>query len=106
MSTTLYVKSAQNSSTILHLIKSTIDNEIVKLELAVKIADKHLKPFEEKYQISSDYFISHLAAEDLEGGDDEYVRWAGEYQLKQRLLQKLEQLREIEYDHSGVLQSH
>ena len=33
-----------------------------------------------------------MAAEDLEGGDDEYITWAGEYQLMQRLEQKLGQL--------------
>ncbi len=106
MSTTLYVKSTRNQRSVLHLVKSTIDAEMIKLKLAMKMADTRLKPFEDKYQVSSDYFITHLAAEDLEGGDDEYVSWAGEYRLKQRLAQKLEQLKEIDYDYPGVLHAH
>ena len=105
MSTTLYVKSDLKVSNILYLVKSTIDAEIAKLTLAIEIADKRLRPFEEKYGVSSDYFIAHFAAEDLDGRDDEYVSWAGEYQLKQKLLQKLQQLREIEYADSDVFQS-
>jgi hypothetical protein len=45
-----------------------------------------------------------MVAEDLQGGDDEYVQWAGEYRLAQRLREKLHRLREIEYSDSGVLQ--
>jgi len=44
-----------------------------------------------------------MAVEDLEGGDDEYVRWAGEYKLIQRLQEKLQQLLEIEYGDSSLL---
>jgi len=53
--------------------------------------------------VPSDYFIKNMAAEDLEGGDDEYISWAGEYELKQRLMKKLCHLQEIEYDNSEVL---
>jgi hypothetical protein len=45
-----------------------------------------------------------MAAEDLKGGDDEYVRWAGEYKLMQRLQEKLRQLQEINYSDSSLLQ--
>jgi len=41
--------------------------------------------------------MSEMAAEDLEGGDDEYVRWAGEYKLIQRLQERLLKLQEISY---------
>jgi len=59
-------------------------------------------PFEQKYGVTSEHFISEWAAEDLEGGDDEYVRWAGEYKLMQRLQEKLQTLREISYGDSAV----
>ena len=39
----------------------------------LKLADKRLAPFEEKYDVTSEYFISEMAAEDLEGSDDEYI---------------------------------
>ncbi len=57
--------------------------------LALELAQKRLAQFEQKYGVSSDYFITTMVAEDFEGGDEEYVRWAGEYKLMQRLEEKL-----------------
>lgn len=98
MGVTLYIKSKKADKNVLPLVKSAIEAEITRLELALDIANKRLIPFEKKYNIVSDDFISRMSAEDLEGGDDEYITWAGEYKLKQRLEDKLKQLREIEYD--------
>ncbi len=106
MSIILSIQSKQDDGNILHLIKSAIQAEIARLKLGLDMAAKRLLPFEKKYGISSEQFMSQFTAEDLEGGDDEYVNWAGEYQLKQRLEQKLAQLNEIEYDRSGILQSY
>lgn len=103
MSITLSVKTDRRQAVILQLVKATLDAEIIRLELALEMADRRLKPFEQKYRVTSDYFLAHWTAEDLEGRDDEYVCWAGEYRLKQRLLEKLQHLREIKYDHTGVL---
>jgi len=104
MSEVIWVESKYEGSEVLSLVKSAVDAEITRLELALEMANKRLRLFEKKYKVASDHFILHLAAEDLEGGDDEYVMWSGEYQLKQRLEKKLAQLREIEYGHSDILQ--
>lgn len=104
MSGNIWVKSKQNGAEVLNLVKSAVDAEVTRLELALEMANKRLLLFEKKYSVTSEHFISHFAAEDLTGGDDEYVRWAGEYQLRQRLTQKLEQLREIEYAPADILQ--
>lgn len=61
-----------------------------------EMAHRHLKPFEEKYGVTSEQFMAEMAAEDLEGGDDEYVQWSGEYKLMCDLKEKLAQLREIQ----------
>jgi len=100
---TIYVKPAQKASEVLSLVRSAIEGEIARLELAVKLARERLVPFERKYGVTSEHFISEWAAEDLEGGDDEYVRWAGEYKLMQRLQEKLQRLREISYGDSDLL---
>jgi hypothetical protein len=89
MMSTIYVEPAQKSSDVLGLVCSAIESQIAKLELGLEMAKKRLASFEQKYGVSSDYFISEMTAEDLEGGDDEYVRWAGEYKLMQRLQEKL-----------------
>ncbi len=93
----LYVEPRQQAIEILPLVRSAVESQITKLELAVKLADKRLRPFEQKYGVASDYFISEMSAEDLDGGDDEYVHWAGEYRLRQSLLQKLSTLRGIHF---------
>jgi len=103
MSVRLYIKSKKKARTVMPLVKSAIEAEITHLKLAIKLAKKRLAPFEKKYQVPSDYFIKNMASEDLEGGDDEYISWAGEYELKQRLMKKLCHLQEIEYDNSEVL---
>ena len=102
--TTIHVEPAPEAVDVLHLIRSAIESEIARLELALKLAMKRLAPFEEKYGVTSDYFMTEMTAEDLEGQDQEYVHWAGEYKLMQRLQEKLQKLQEINYDDSSLLQ--
>lgn len=89
---TIYVDPEQEAGEVLHLVRSAIESEIARFELALMMAAKRLAAFEEKYGVTSEYFMAEMTAEDLEGGDDEYVRWAGEYKLKQRLEEKVRQL--------------
>jgi hypothetical protein len=100
---TLSVKPARGAGEILQLVRAAVENEIAKIELGLKLAKTRLAPFEQKYGVSSEYFIAEMAAEDLEGGDGEYVNWAGEYKLILRLREKLEKLRELGYDDSDLL---
>ncbi len=101
--TKISIESARKTVDVLPLIRSAVDSEIARLKLALNMAVKRLLPFEEKYGVTSEYFISEMAAEDLEGKDEEYIRWAGEYRLMQRLQEKLEKLQEVDYDDSGIL---
>lgn len=100
---TLYVQPMDRAQQLLPLVRAAVNSEIVRLELALKLARKRLLPFERKYGVSSGHFIEHMTAEDLQDGDDEYVQWAGEYRLMQRLEAKLERLQEVEYGDSEVL---
>lgn len=93
---TVYVEPAQNTQ-ILNLVEEAVRGEIARLELAVQLAKKRLTPFEQKHHTTSDKFIATMAAEDLPGGDDEYVQWAGEYKLMLRLEDKLKQLKELRF---------
>ena len=100
---TIYVEPFQQSGEILFLLRSAVDGEIAKMELALKAAMKQLAPFEKKYHVSSEDFITRMTAEDLEHGDDEYISWAGEYKLMLRLKEKLNKLREVSFDDSQLL---
>jgi hypothetical protein len=90
--TMIYVEPSQESKEVLPLVRSAIENEITRLDLALELAQKRPAQFEQKYGVSSDHFITTMVAEDLEGGDEEYVCWAGEYKLIQQLEEKLHKL--------------
>ncbi|NOX62383.1 MAG: hypothetical protein GXP42_10650 [Chloroflexi bacterium] len=99
---TLYLEPTKQAEKTLPLVRSAIEAEIARLELALEMAQKRLAEFEQRYAVSSEEFMQSMTAEDLNGGDDEYVQWAGEYLLMQRLREKLARLREIEYPDSGI----
>ncbi len=74
------------------LVKEMISIETNRVNHSLAVAKRRLLRFESKYKITSDTFISDWTAEDLEGKDMEYVEWAGEYQLMQRLMERLQTL--------------
>ena len=61
-------------------IQRAITAELKRLEWSYEQTRQRLESFEQKYHCSSSNLVN-LAAEDLEGGDLEYVQWAGEYQF-------------------------
>lgn len=79
------------------VVKSAIHAEIKRLEIGLNKTDKEIRKFEGKYKISSDIFMKEYAAEDLDGGDDEYISWKGEVKIKERIIEELNKLKEIEY---------
>jgi hypothetical protein len=48
----------------------------------------------------SDYFLENMTAEDLQGGDIEYVTWAGEAKLLAGLQNELAELENARYQFS------
>jgi hypothetical protein len=93
----VYVDAGPDATEVLSLVRAAVESETRRLELALDAAQRRLAHFEEKYSIPSDRFIVEIAAEDLEGGDDEYVQWAGDYRLMQRLQAKVTRIQEIRF---------
>ena len=94
----LGIRSQQdNLETLRLLIQGAIDREIEQLRLSLKKSDRYLQEFEEKYRVSSQIFLENWSAEDLEGGDEEYITWMGEIKVRSRILQSLQQLEQLEY---------
>jgi len=79
------------------LIKSAVYSEIKRLEIGLGKTDREIRKFEEKYRISSDIFLREYSAEDMDGGDDEYVSWMGEIRIREKIAEELGKLRETEY---------
>ena len=86
-----------NAKDVLPLVRSAVNAEITRLELAVEAARRRLVSYETRYKVSSSEFIERLSAEDLKGGDDEYIMWAGEFKLLERLRHKLSQLKGLQF---------
>ena len=53
--------------------------------------------FENEYKISSETFLNQFTAEDMNGGDPEYISWAGELKIRERIVKDIDRLKEIQY---------
>jgi hypothetical protein len=94
--TKLNIQSEANDSAV-EIIKSAISAETKRLEIGLQKTDRRIKQFEETYKILSEKFLADFAAEDMKNKDTEYVEWAGELMIRDRIEADLKRLREIEY---------
>ena len=53
--------------------------------------------FENEYNISSETFLKQFSSEDMKGGDPEYISWAGELKIRERIRTDINRLKEIQY---------
>lgn len=79
------------------IVKEVLEKEKLHIKRSLDLAESKLKSFEKKYKISSMEFINHWSAEDLQGGDMEYVEWAGEYRFFLTLNERLDALQSIKH---------
>ena len=91
------LKIIADKDDISDIVKSAISAAIKRLEIGLNKTEKEIKGFEDEYKISSEIFLTRYTAEDLKGGDDEYIRWAGELKIRERILWDLQKLKDIEY---------
>ncbi|MBI4849604.1 MAG: hypothetical protein HY808_13720 [Nitrospirae bacterium] len=91
------VKITSDKGDISDIVKSAIEAEIKRLEIGLDKTNKEIAKFEEKYSISSSDFLKGVTADDLRGGDEDYVRWSGELRIKERIIEDLGKLKDIEY---------
>ncbi len=68
-----------------------------RLRAGIERSKRHLAQFEQRYQVDTSHFLGEMTAEDLEGGDLEYVEWAGEAKLLQGLEAELTELEHARY---------
>ena len=68
-----------------------------RLRFSIERTKRHLDVFEARYGVDTERFLRKMAAEDLVGGDLEYVEWAGEAQLLEGLTGELTELEHAHY---------
>ena len=81
----------------LDMVKAAVVAEIRRMELGLEKTNRQISRFEKRYGISSDNFQRQFSAEDLRKGDDEYVKWAGELMIRDRIEADLKQLKDISF---------
>lgn len=66
-----------------------------RLRASVERTERRLREFEARYGVDTRTFLAQMAAEDLAGGDLEYVEWAGEAKLLEGLRRELRDLEDV-----------
>ena len=74
------------------VVMNAMDAYKAHLGESIERARRRLKDFERRYGIATPEFLAQMASEDLQGGDLEYVEWAGEAHLLAGLEGELAQL--------------
>ena len=91
----LQITSDKNN--IVSVIQDAILAKTKRTEIGFRKTEQQIRKFETKYNISSAQFLASYTAEDLAGGDDDYISWLGEIKLREALSEELQALNEIEY---------
>jgi hypothetical protein len=78
-------------------ILQAIESYKTRLRAGIKRTRRRLAQFEQCYGVDTAHFLQEMAAEDLEGGDLEYVEWAGEAKLLEGLEAELTELEHARY---------
>lgn len=78
-------------------VLQAIESYKVRLRASIARTRRRLAQFEQRYGVDTARFLQEMAAEDLEGGDLEYVEWAGEAKLLEGLQAELTELEHARY---------
>ena len=74
------------------VVLNALDAYKTHLVESIERTRRRLVDFEGRYGVATREFLARMAAEDLDGGDLEYVEWAGEASLLEGLEAELAQL--------------
>jgi len=80
-----------------HSVLQAIESYKARLRAAIERTESRLRDFEQRYGFSTSEFLEEKTAEDLPGGDLEYVEWAGEAKLLEGLKAELRELEDARY---------
>jgi hypothetical protein len=78
------------------LVEAALSNELRLLEAGIRRTEQRLREFETRYALPSTDFVRRYERNELEE-TLEFVEWIGEYRLLERLREKANALREIQF---------
>ena len=79
MSTQMVIELPGQQAT--QTVLRAIDLYKTRLRASIARTQRRLAEFEQRYRVTTAHFLTAMTAEDLTGGDLEYVKWAGEAKL-------------------------
>jgi hypothetical protein len=95
MSTQMVIQLREKNGA--RFIHSAIEAYKARLRTSISRTQRRLAEFEQRYGVSTAYFLQTMTAEDLPNGDMEYVTWAGEAKLLAGLEEELAELEDVHY---------
>jgi hypothetical protein len=78
-------------------VLQAIESYKARLRAGIDRTKRRLAEFEQRYGLETARFLQEMTAEDLAGGDLDYVEWAGEAKLLQGLEAELAELENARY---------
>lgn len=95
--TRIRIEGTGSDAEALRLLRTAVESKLLHIRLGIETTQARLQAFERRYGMPSEEIITKTTAEDLTGGDLDYVEWAGEWKILQQLKEDLRQLEAIEY---------
>ena len=95
--TRIRVEDRDASGDATRLLRTAVESKVRRLRLGIEATEARLRALESRHGRTSDEAMATVTAEDLAGGDLEYVEWRGEWRMLQQLKEDLGQLEAIEY---------
>jgi hypothetical protein len=95
--TVIRVEDRDKGGDASRLLRTAIESKIRRLRLGIESTEAHLRALEGRHGRTSVEAMAAVTAEDLAGGDLDYVEWLGEWRMLQQLKQDLGQLEAIQY---------
>ena len=78
-------------------VVQALDAYKMRLRAGIERTKRRLREFEDRYGIDTVRFLGEMTAEDLAGGDLEYVEWSGEAKLLEGLEDELREFEHVRY---------
>lgn len=79
------------------MVVNALDAYKAKLRASIQRTRRNFGQLEQRYGVTTAKFLQEMVAEDLAGGDLEYVEWAGEANLLEGLETELRDLEDVRY---------
>ena len=87
-----------NKKDVLHLLEESVERKKFSLKFAINQTKKELSRFEKRYKMKTNSFYKKFQ-QGLLGDKPDFIEWAGEKEILNRLKNQFNQIQEISFAH-------